>query len=92
MNMPRHESVTDEYIEELNAGLKAEIERVQAASDFAETQKRMITGTNAYRTALDRVEEGWSREEIAQELGIRTGLGKLPNEIRVIGNRKIDEE
>ncbi len=91
MRMPRHPSITDEYIEELKTGLKSEAERVKAAPDWQETQKRTITGTYAYQTALDRVEQGWTREEIEQELGIRTGFGKLPNPIRVIGNNTIDE-
>ena len=90
--MPHHESVTDEYLAELKAGLQAETERVRAGLDWQETQKLTITGTYAYQTALDRVEQGWSREEISRELGIRTAFGKLPNPVRVIGNRRIDEK
>lgn len=92
MPMPRHESVTDEYIEELKDGLKAEAERVRMAPDWQKTQKRMVTGTYAYQTALDRAEQGWTREEIQRELEIRTTFGKLPNQVHVIGNRTIDEK
>ena len=90
--MPRHESVTDEYIAELKTGLQTEEERVKTAPNWQETQKAIVTGTNAYRIALERVEEGWSREEIETELQARTVFGKLPNPIRVVGNRRIDEE
>uniref|UniRef100_A0A372IQ90 Uncharacterized protein n=2 Tax=Paracidobacterium acidisoli TaxID=2303751 RepID=A0A372IQ90_9BACT len=90
--MPQHPSVTDEYIAQLDADFEAEAERVKAAPDWPETQKRMVTGTYAYRTALDRVEQGWARDEIERELGIRTVFGKLPNPVQVIGNRRLDEE
>jgi len=92
VSMPRHESVTDEYIEELKASLKAEAERVRTAPDWPETQKRMVTGLNAYQTALDRAEQGWSRAEIENELGVRTLFEKRPNPIRVIGNRTEEED
>ena len=83
--MPRHESVTDDYVAELHAGFSAESERVKTATDWAETQKRMVTGTYPYRLALERVEEGWNREEIDRELGIRTFFRELPNPVMVIG-------
>jgi len=92
VSMPRHESVIDEYIEELKASLKAEAERVRTAPDWPETQKRMVTGLNAYQTALDRAEQGWSRAEIENELGVRTLFEKRPNPIRVIGNRTEEED
>ena len=88
--MSRHKSITDEYVAELETGFKSEVVRVQAAPDWPETQKRMVTGTYAYLTALNRVKEGWSRDEIAHELALRTGFGKLPNEVRVIGNTRTD--
>jgi ribosome-binding protein aMBF1 (putative translation factor) len=89
--MPRHESVTNEYVAELKAKYNDEVERVKIASDWPETQKRTVTGTHPYLVALDRVDQGWSREEIATELGIRTGFGEFPGPISVIGNRQIDE-
>jgi hypothetical protein len=73
--MPQHESVTDDYITELKSGFLAEAERVKAAPDWTETQKRMVTGTYPYLVSLSRVKEGWSREDIDRELGIRTGFG-----------------
>jgi hypothetical protein len=83
--MPRHESVTDDYVAELESGFLAEAERVKAAPDWGETQKRIVTGTYAYRVALDRVKEGWNREDIDRELKIRTASGKLPGPLMVIG-------
>jgi hypothetical protein len=91
MAMPRHKSVTDEYIEELKTGFNAAAERVKTAPNWPETQKRMITGTYAYQAALGRAEQGWTREQIEEELRIRTGLGQLPNPMRLVGNRTIDE-
>jgi hypothetical protein len=58
--MPRHASVTDEYVAELEAGFLAEAERVKAAPDWPETQKRIVTGTYAYLIAAGRVKEGWT--------------------------------
>jgi hypothetical protein len=88
-----HESVTAEYIAELNAGFQAEAKRVEETGlDWPEVQKRMVTGTYAYKTALERVEQGWTRDEIQTELGIRTAFGGAPGPIRVIGNRRIDED
>ena len=83
--MPKHESVTDNYVAELEAGFLAEAKHVKAAADWAETQKRTVTGTYPYLVALGRVKEGWSREDIDRELGIRTVFGKLPNPLTVIG-------
>jgi hypothetical protein len=90
--MPRHESVTDEYVAELKAKFYDEAERVKTAPDWPETQKRIVTGTHPYLVAMGRVDQGWSREEIATELGIRAGFGKIPNPISVIGNRRIVED
>lgn len=90
--MPRHESVTDEYIAEVCVGLLEEIERVRSAFDWKETQKRMVTGTYALQISLNRVEQGWSRDEISRELGIRSLFGELPGPILVVGNRPIDED
>jgi hypothetical protein len=90
--MPRHESVTDEYIAELNVGLLEEVERVRSAFNWKETQKRMVTGTYALQISLNRVEQGWSRDEISRELGIRSLFGELPSPILVVGNRRIDED
>jgi len=82
--MPRHESVTDQYVAELQAGFLAEAERVKAAHDWPETQRRMIGGTYPYLAATRRVNEGWARDEIANELAIRLNLGKMTT--RVIGS------
>jgi hypothetical protein len=90
--MSCHESITDEFIGELDDGFNREAERVRRAPTWPETQKRIVTGTHAYLVALGRVEEGWSREQIENELSIRTTFGKLPNEIRVIGNRRVDDQ
>jgi hypothetical protein len=83
--MPRHESVTDEYVDELRAGFLAQAERVKAAPDWPETQKRMNTGTYPYLLAQGRVDQGWTRDEITRELEVRTMFGELPELIEVIG-------
>jgi hypothetical protein len=89
--MPRHDTVTDEFVADLQAGFLEEAERVQNASTWPETQKRIVTGTYAFLTAMGRVEQGWTKEEITQELGSRTALGSLPNPLIVIGNRQIED-
>ncbi|HKE26140.1 MAG TPA: hypothetical protein VKB88_27475 [Bryobacteraceae bacterium] len=66
--MPRHESVTDEFVADLNRGFLAEAEQVQAAPDWDETQRRMIGGTYPYLAAKKRVDEGWPMEEIKREI------------------------
>lgn len=90
--MPRHESITEVYVAQLNADFHAAAERVKSAPNWPETQKRIVFGTQALLVALNRVEEGWTREEIQTELGIRTGFGNLPNPLNVIGNRILDED
>ena len=89
--MPHHESVTDEFIAELDAGFDQAAELVRRAPNWPETQKLMLTGTYPYKVALDRVQQGWSREEIETELGIRTALRAAPK-LRIIGNRRIEDE
>lgn len=74
--MPRHESVTDEFIADLQAGFLAEAERVKAAPTWDETQKRMVAGTYPYTVALNRVKEGWTQDQIKQELALRAVLGQ----------------
>jgi hypothetical protein len=91
LSMPRHESITDEYLAQLNAGFLEAAKRVKTASGWPETQKRIVFGTYGHLTALNRVEEGWTREAIEDELRLRTGFGTLPNPVRVIGNRDIEE-
>jgi hypothetical protein len=83
--MPRHESVTDEYVDELRVGFLAQVERVKAAPDWPETQKRMNTGTYPYLVAQGRVDQGWTRDEIARELAVRIVTGRLGGPINVIG-------
>jgi hypothetical protein len=89
--MPRHESVTDEYVAELQAGFLAEAERVKAAPDWPETRKRMVTGTYAYLVAIRCADEGWTRERIALDLETRKLFGALPGPTNVIGDEKRDE-
>ena len=64
----RHESITGEYLAELEAGFLEKAKLVKAAPDWAETQRLMVTGTYPYVLALRRVEEGWSHDQIACEL------------------------
>lgn len=83
-----HESVTEEFIAELRAGFSREAERVKAAPDWPETQKRTIAGTHPYLTALARVDEGWTRAEIGQELSMRMMLGGITT--KILGSEKRD--
>jgi hypothetical protein len=55
--MPHHESITDEYVAELEAGFLAAAERVKAASDWPTTQNAMVRGTYPYSVALNQVKE-----------------------------------
>jgi ribosome-binding protein aMBF1 (putative translation factor) len=89
--MPRDESVSDEYVAELQAKFLVEAERVKAARDWAETQKQMVAGTYPYLIAQSRVNEGWTQEEIARELAVRIVTGRLVGPINVIGDEKRDE-
>ena len=69
--MPRHESVADEFIADLRKGAESEAERIKAAKgapNWAQAQQRMGGGTRPYEMALNRVEEGWTREDIEREL------------------------
>jgi hypothetical protein len=58
--MPRHESVTDEYVDRLRAGLRS-----QAVSP---NQGWVNTGAYPYLVALRQVDQGWSRDRIATDL------------------------
>ena len=51
----------------------------------------MVTGTYPYLVAQSRVDQGWTRDEIARELETRTIFGKMPGPINVIGDEKRDE-
>ena len=83
--MERHETISDEYVADLEAGFRANAEAVRAADTWDETQKRMITGTYPHLVAISRVKEGWSRDYIDKELGLRTSFGKISNPLQVIG-------
>ncbi len=88
--MIRDRSITDEYASQLEADFLVAAERVRLASDWPTTQRLMNGGTYPLITARHRVDQGWSREQIDNEIAIRTGLGS--HVARVIGNRKLDEE
>ncbi len=68
--MPRHESVTDEYVDGLRAG-------VGAAPDRPETLGWVNTGTYPYLVALRHVNQGWTRDKIAEELAVAIVTGRL---------------
>jgi hypothetical protein len=89
--MPRHESVTDEYVAELRAGLLVRADRVKAAPDWSETQRLLVTYTDPSIVAQGRVDQGWTREEIAQELAVRITAARLTGTTKVIGDEKRDE-
>jgi hypothetical protein len=73
-----HESITDEYVAELQARFLAAAELVKDAPGWPETQRRMNSGTYAYIVAMGRVNEGWSREQITAELVTIRLVGNLP--------------
>jgi hypothetical protein len=54
--MPRHESVTEEYVDESRAGLSAEA--------------RTNSNIYPYLIALRRVDQGYRRDEIATKLAV----------------------
>jgi hypothetical protein len=58
--MPRHETATDEYVDGLRAGLRAQV--------AAPNQGLVNTGAYPYLVALRHVDQGWSRDKIAEEL------------------------
>jgi hypothetical protein len=66
--MERHESVSEEYIAELEAAFLAKAHWVKSAPDWDETQRRMQSGTYPFVVALKRAEEGWDRSRIESEL------------------------
>lgn len=66
--MPRHESITETFIAELETGFMEQAKRVNAAQGWQETQRAMINGTYPYVEALKRADAGWSKDEIEQEL------------------------
>jgi hypothetical protein len=89
--MPRHESVTDEYVAGWQAKFFAEADRVKAAPNWPETQKLMVTFTYPYSVAINRVDGGWTQEEIARELAVRITTARLTGTINVIGDEKREE-
>jgi hypothetical protein len=82
--MRRHESVTDEYVDELRAGFLAQTQRVKAAANWPETQKLMNTFTYPYVVALSRVDQGWTREKITEELKVTMVTRRLKGSTDVI--------
>jgi len=89
--MARHESVTDEYVAELQARFLVQAERVKAATDWPETQKLMATYTYPLLVAQSRVEQGWTRNQIAEELAVRVTVTRASGTVDVIGDEKRDE-
>ena len=69
--MPRHGSLTDRYIAQLNLRFHLASRWVSAAPDWPETKNRMAMGTYPPLVALDRVGQGWAQEEIESELEVR---------------------
>jgi len=67
--MPRHKTVTDEYVDGLRAGLRAQV--------AAPNQGWVNTGAYPYLVALRHVDQGWARDEIARELTVAIVTGRL---------------
>jgi hypothetical protein len=66
--MPRHATVTEEYIAMLTRGFDAALDRTIAAPAYSEEGDREEHSCCFYATALERAEAGWSKEEIECEL------------------------
>jgi hypothetical protein len=65
--MPRHASVTNEYIAMLDRGFDAALDKTKAAP-YSEVGDREDHVCSFYETALERVKAGWSKERIECEL------------------------
>ena len=78
--MPRHETVTDEYVDGLRASLRA-----QAAAP--NRQGLVNTGAYPYLVALRHVDQGWTRDKIAEELAVAIVTGRLRGTFNVIGEQ-----
>jgi hypothetical protein len=76
--IPRHKTVTDEYVDGLRAGLSA-----QAA---APNQGWVDTGAYSYLVALRHVDQGWTRDKIAEDLTVAIVTGRL-RPFNVIGEK-----
>ena len=75
--MPRHKTVTDEYVNGLRADLRA-------ATNRTGTQGWVNTDTYPYLVALRHVDQGWTRDKIAEELAVAIVTGRLLGRFDVI--------
>ncbi len=48
----------------------------------------MVTFTYPYSVAIDRIGQGWTRDEIERELKVRITTARLTGTINVIGDEK----
>ena len=80
--MPRHKTVTDEYVDELRAGLLAQA----AAPNWPGNQVWVNTGAYPYLVALRHVDQGWTRDKIAEDLTVAIVSGRL-RPFNVIGEK-----
>jgi hypothetical protein len=71
--MPRHKTVTDEYVDGLRDGLRAQA----GAHNRPATQGWVNTGAYPYLVALRHVDQGWTRDKIAEELAVAIVAGRL---------------
>jgi hypothetical protein len=81
--MPRHKTVTDEYVDGLRAGLSAQA----AAPNRPEKQGWVNTGAYPYLVALRHVDQGWTRDKITEELTVAIVTGRLRGPFNVIGEQ-----
>lgn len=69
--------VSPKFKAELERGFSTAADAVIAAESWPKTQSHMIGGTYPYLIAAGRIAEGWSEEEIRNELNLRLTIGKL---------------
>jgi hypothetical protein len=84
-----HESVTDDYIAELEARFSEAAQEAKDAPDWHQNQKLMGAKTYPLTIAMQRVKEGWTRQEIEDELKVRSVFGDLTD--TVIGDNQTDD-
>jgi len=75
--MHRHQTVTDEYVDGLRAGLRAQV--------AAFNQGSVNTGAYPYLVPLRQVDQGWARDRIAKDLPVPIVSARLFGLFNVIG-------
>jgi hypothetical protein len=75
--MSHHESVSDEYTNELCESYLTQSAWANAAPDEKEKELRRVADVRPYAVAIERVSSERTRPEIELELSIRVRMGTL---------------